>query len=203
MLYEQAKRLRIEKGLTQADVAKHFKKSPAWVSLLENGKVSLDEEREYLRWLEGRRARRQRTPGGDFKVGRLRHPPVKPSAVRGEPLNPAFNHAESLPPGDTWEILAITRTSPSTELAFLFNPKTDAFGMAGFHQIGTTIRRGAIIPFTEQYDDAASTALEAFANSNFDFGESESCESSGESLEQLVHDGGILADDLAASHHAV
>jgi transcriptional regulator with XRE-family HTH domain len=163
-LFEQARKLRLEKGLTQRDAARMLGKSQSYISLLETGQCTLDEERDYLERISKRRANRQRTAGGLRKAGRLRERGVPESAFRGEPLDPGFDHAATLPNGDRWVIFGVCRTAPDTELAFLFDTHTNQFGLVGFHRIDGVVKRGRIIAISAEHDPAASLALGAFAN---------------------------------------
>jgi transcriptional regulator with XRE-family HTH domain len=168
-LGERARKLRISKGLSQQDAGKLMGKSQAYVSLLENNERDRDEQRAYLDVLE-KAAPRGRTAGGTLKAGRVSRPSpdaVNPLSFRGEPLDPEFDHAGALPEGD-WVIMGICRTAPKTELVFLTDDVHNRTGLVAYRLSKGEIKRGAIITITEDYDRAASVALEAFANGLID-----------------------------------
>jgi hypothetical protein len=111
------------------------------------------------------------------------------SNFRGEPIKREFDHAATLPQNERWSIIGLCRTAPDTELAFLFHEELEIFGLAGFHLINGELKRGRIITITEEYDTAASVALEAFAEANI-------VADDDEALDALsASDDGLLADD--------
>lgn len=194
-LYEQLRRLRIRKGYSQQDLGDKWHKSQSWIALLEKGGLERDLERKYLTLLEDLPPSRKRTGGGEQKVGRLRDRVSRgesPQDVRGEPLDPAFDHVASLPPDSDWVMRAVSRTARDTEIGFLYDPIREVYGLVGFHRINGTIKRGRIISFEEQYDESASRALEAFAHDTF--------KETASMQEFSAFDDGVLADDEPVSH---
>ena len=180
----RARKLRISKGYTQRDAGELIGRSQAHISLLENDERGLDELREYLAELE-KAPSKERTAGGTLKAGRaLRTSPVsiKRSSFRGEPLDAEFDHAAALP-GD-WTVMGICRTAPKTELVFLSDDLQNKTGLVAYRLIKGHIKRGGIITITEEYDAAASAALEAFANGLIDEDEDEDIDGDDDLIEE-------------------
>lgn len=166
----KARKLRISKGYSQRDAGEELiDRSQAYISQLESDMRHPREIRDYIAALESA-SPKSRTAGGILKAGRaIRHSPdlTEPAVFRGEPLDPDFDHAGTLPQ-DIWIILGIARTSPSTELAFLESANGERSGLVGFHLLKGEIKRGRIIPITEEYDEATNIAMEAFAHGAID-----------------------------------
>jgi len=190
-LYEEARRLRISRGITQLEAGDLMERSQAWVSILENGGCTPIEVRNYLERLKALAVRkRRRTPGGQIKAGRLRRRTVRPSDLRGDALAPGFDYAASLPPNEPWTIRAICRTAPDAELAFLFHEEREIHGLVGFHLIAGELKRGVIIRITAEYSDMIAVGLEAFAQGNIASADEDSF------VDPVAADDGLLADGV-------
>lgn len=192
-LYEQAKSIRLNKGLTQAEAAKRFGKSQSTVANIESGNRGLDDEREYLNMLKRTRPSRKRTPGGDLKAGRLRERHIAARRYQGERLLPQFKYPEDYqatlpvsPEDDGWKIVGICRASKDTEIGFAFEGASQRWGLMGFHLINGQIKRGRIIVIDEEYDPAVELALDALSRGDFDEDDAGS---------QEIIDDGILSDN--------
>lgn len=68
--YELLRRLRLDKRLTQAEVAKKMKVSQSYYSSVEGGLKPAAEVEEATKVVNGMRRRMDRTSGGDQKAGR-------------------------------------------------------------------------------------------------------------------------------------
>lgn len=195
-LYEQARQLRIRKGLTQREAAAMLGKSQAFVSLLETGGHALADERDYLRLLKARADKPNRIPGGGLIGSRRRKRASDP--LRGEPLLPDFDYDSTLPADGSWKIVELVRTSTDSELAFLFDAERLISGLAAFHLIGDTIKRGRIIPIDEEYAINVDLAFNKFFNLDFDLDDL----ADEDDAAKLDGDDGILADDAPEKNHA-
>ena len=193
-LGERARQQRIRKGLTQLDAGNLIGKSQAYVSQLEKDLRSREELNEYRAALDNAPSQ-QRTAGGRHKAGRVPRSTddvVDPATFRGEPLQPGFDYAATFRKDPGWTIIGISRAAADTELAFVFHKVQNIFGLVGFHLLGGELKRGFIIPITEDYDEAVSGALEAFAAGSIRMDEDD------EPIADLaVSDDGLLADDEA------
>jgi len=126
---------------------------------LEAGVRSLDESREYHDWMVARRPKRHRTPGGAYKVGRIRTKP-KPD-YRGEPLVTPAKAVSALPDG--WDLIGIVRTSENCDLAFLFHDTDEIFGMIAFQKDNEgSIVPGSLIQIDSDRDMAFGQAMKDF-----------------------------------------
>ncbi len=196
-LGERARKVRITRGLTQHEAGGLIGKSQAYVSQLEKN-LHPDEVHAYLNALRNASSK-ARTAGGLYKAGRARGPQnglVDPTTFRGEALQRGFDHAAALPKGRGWRIIAICRTAPKTELAFLrqqVEEGSSVFGIVGFHLVDGEMKRSRVIRVTEEYDEAASAALVAFAEDSIgseDGGDDEDAEDNSADDDFLADDEG-------------
>lgn len=65
-----ARNVRLMKGLSQTDAAERYGVSPALISLIENGGRSGEVFADYILALAEAPNKRDRTPGGELRVGR-------------------------------------------------------------------------------------------------------------------------------------
>ncbi len=157
----QAKKLRLEMGLSLKYVAQWKGETEAFLAAVESGAYDdRDMERRYLYWLEARRSRWNFGPSASENTTAVGSGSGPPSDYRGTPLDPHFDYEASVPAG--WSILAIARTACDAEVGFLYNYALGRYGLIGFYWTDDGLEVGRVIPFDADHRDTSFQALTAF-----------------------------------------
>lgn len=161
---EQARKLRLERGLSQAEAAKGFRCNQPYISRLETNLAPLDDIKRYLDYLSQRTSRRIRHPGGGSRIGPKRVRPIDPKRYRGTPL---ISDSDLRKAVLGWHIVAVTRAATDMELVIGFDPQSDRYGLIAVRRRNRQVKADQPISFDAKYESMVGATLEAFASGRY------------------------------------